>query len=135
MSYFLCSHPTFHILRQFKTSACASSEDIADAAAKVTDSMESKDTRQKQQNLAVALQMGALEELLAIVANDCLSDSCLASVLRVCTLLMQSESIRDSFSSTVRIPNCDLCGKTSSVYCGVALERVHQMLFAPKSYF
>lgn len=111
-SCFLCSHPTFNILRLFKTSARASSEDIADAAARVAESMESKDTRQKQQNLAVAMQMGALQELLASVANDNLSESCLAAVLRICTLLMQSESIRDSFSTTVRISNLTCCDAT-----------------------
>ena len=112
MIYLLCSHPTYGILRQFK-SACAPSGDISDAAAKVTDSMSSNDARQKQQNLAVALQMGFLKELLTTISNEDLSDACVAAVLRISTLLMQSESIRDSFPNAVRTCALDCRSETS----------------------
>lgn len=98
-----CSHPTFDVLQHFKVAASSNSDDIDACGAKVTESLTSQDTQQKQQNLAVALQGRFLQELLEIVANNGLADSRLAAVLRICTLLMQSESVRDSFPTQVRV--------------------------------
>lgn len=99
-----CSHPTFDVLQHFKLAAATQSEAIEAPAAKVTETLSSKDTQQKQENLAVALQGGFLQEFLAIVAKNALDDARLSAVLNMCTLLVQSETIRDSFATQVPCP-------------------------------
>eukprot|EP00892_Ulva_mutabilis_P010855 jgi/Ulvmu1/8141/UM040_0037.1 len=98
----LTSHPTYAVLQQFKVAAASTADEMDAHCAKVTEWLSAKENQQRQQNLAVALQGGFLRDLLEIVAKDGLADSRLAAVLRICTLMMQSESIRDSFPSQVQ---------------------------------
>lgn len=85
--------------------ASTASEQEADSLAEPTERLSAllsaDDATAKQQNLAVALQSGALLRLLLMAQTAQLPDSLVTALLGLCTQCLQLLSIRDMFASKV----------------------------------
>ena len=82
----------------------ASVQDADDFAAlldRLSALLTTDDKADKQQNLAVALQSGALLRLLLMAQTEQLEDGSVVALLRLCTQCLQLLSIRDMFASKV----------------------------------
>jgi hypothetical protein len=99
----MCRHPAAEAVVKL-CSAAAGDAAFTEAAVSLKGMLETSDEDIRQQNLAVCLQCNGLHKVLALaMRTDTGAIDALCSLMYICTLMLQSVPVRDSFAKQARV--------------------------------